>query len=92
MMKAMDQFYSTNETIKARLVDKNIVYLNSYSLPPNLFACNGDIVSSVADVEGVKISRTGSSSDIFKELGGIWSPCPSMTSIRAWKPVWSIAP
>lgn len=70
MMKAMDEFYSTNETIKARLVDKNIVYLNSYSLPPNLFACNGDIVSSVADVEGVKISRTGSSSDIFKELGG----------------------
>jgi TRAP-type C4-dicarboxylate transport system substrate-binding protein len=70
MMKAIDEMFSTNETIQQRLADRNIVYINSYSLPPNLFACNGDIVNSVADVEGTKISRTGSSSDIFKELGG----------------------
>jgi TRAP-type C4-dicarboxylate transport system substrate-binding protein len=70
MMKVIDELFTTNETIQQRLADRNIIYINSYSLPPNLLACNDDLINTTADVEGTKISRTGSSSDIFKELGG----------------------
>lgn len=70
MMRAMHELFTTNEAIIARLAAKNLVYMNFYSLPPNLFACKGAGVNTIADLKGKKISRTGSSSDLFKELGG----------------------
>ncbi len=70
VMQAMNELYSTNEKIQQRFADKNIVYINNFGLPQNLLGCNEDIVSTADDVAGVKISRTGSSSDIWRELGG----------------------
>ncbi|MEM9474883.1 MAG: TRAP transporter substrate-binding protein DctP [Pseudomonadota bacterium] len=70
MMNAMDELFTTNETIKARLDERNLVYLNFYGLPTALLGCNDGQINSVADVEGVKISRTNSMSDLFEPLGG----------------------
>lgn len=70
MMNAMHELFTTNETIKARLDDKNLVFINYYALPTALLGCNGDQIGSVDDVQGVKISRTNSTSDLFQPLGG----------------------
>ncbi|MEM8972303.1 MAG: TRAP transporter substrate-binding protein DctP [Pseudomonadota bacterium] len=70
MMKALDELFTTNETIKARLDERNLVYLNFYGLPTALLGCNDGQVNSITDVDGVKISRTNSMSDLFEPLGG----------------------
>lgn len=70
MMNAMHELFTTNETIKARLDEKNLVFINYFALPTALLGCNGDQISSVDDVKGVKISRTNSTSDLFQPLGG----------------------
>ncbi|MEM9247116.1 MAG: C4-dicarboxylate TRAP transporter substrate-binding protein [Pseudomonadota bacterium] len=70
MMNALDELFTTNETIKARLDERNLVYLNFYGLPTALLGCNDGQINSIADVDGVKISRTNSMSDLFEPLGG----------------------
>lgn len=70
MMSAMHELFTTNETIMARLEERNLVYINFYALPTALLGCNAGQVSSVGDVDGVKISRTNSMSDLFEPLGG----------------------
>jgi TRAP-type C4-dicarboxylate transport system substrate-binding protein len=69
MMKAMDEMFTTNTQIKQRVEDANLVYLTSYALSPNLLACRNGEVKSVDDVKGVKMSDTGSSSELFGTLG-----------------------
>ncbi len=70
MMNAMHELFTTNETIKARLDEKNLVFINYFALPTALLGCNGDQIGGVDDVQGVKISRTNSTSDLFQPLGG----------------------
>lgn len=70
MMRAMHELMTTNEKVQQRLDEKNLVYVNVYGLPPNLLACKGDGIDAVDQVKGTKVSSTGSSSLIFKELGG----------------------
>ena len=70
MMSAMHELFTTNETIKARLDERNLVFVNFYALPIALLGCNEGQIRSVADVDGVKISRTNSMSDLFQPLGG----------------------
>lgn len=70
MMNAMHELFTTNETIKARLDDKNLVFINYFALPTALLGCNGDQIGGVDDVQGIKISRTNSTSDLFQPLGG----------------------
>ncbi|MEM8870430.1 MAG: C4-dicarboxylate TRAP transporter substrate-binding protein [Pseudomonadota bacterium] len=70
MMNAMQELFETNEIIKARMDEKNLVFINIYALPTALLGCNGDQVSQASDVSGVKISRTNSTSDLFQPLGG----------------------
>jgi len=69
MMKVMDELYTTNETVLARMEEKNIVYINHYALPSGLVACRGDGIATVADVAGKKMANTGGFSALFKELG-----------------------
>ena len=70
MMSALDELFTTNETIKARLDERNLFYLNFYGLPTALLGCNDGQINTIADVDGVKISRTNSMSDLFEPLGG----------------------
>lgn len=70
MMKALHELFTTNETIKQRLADKNIVYINHYALPPALVGCQGEGIASVEDADGVKMSDTGGMSGLFGDLGG----------------------
>ncbi len=70
MMSAMHELFTTNETILARLEERNLVFINFYALPTALLGCNDSQIASVGDVEGVKISRTNSMSDLFEPLGG----------------------
>ena len=70
MMSAMHELFTTNETIMARLEERNLVFVNFYALPTALLGCNGGQIASVDDVDGVKISRTNSMSDLFQPLGG----------------------
>ena len=70
MMNAMHELFTTNEAIKARLEERNLVFINFYALPTALLGCNGGQIASVKDVDGVKISRTNSVSDLFQPLGG----------------------
>lgn len=70
MMNAMHELFATNESIKARLDERNLVFINFFALPTALLGCNGDQISSVDDVQGVKIGRTNSTSDLFEPLGG----------------------
>ncbi|MCY6379711.1 TRAP transporter substrate-binding protein DctP [Hoeflea prorocentri] len=70
MMKSLHELFTTNETIKQRLADKNIVYINHYALPPALVGCQGKGIASAKDADGVKMSDTGGMSGLFKDLGG----------------------
>ena len=70
MMNAMHELFTTNETILSRLEDRNLVFINFYALPTALLGCNDGQIGSVADVDGVKVSRTNSMSDLFQPLGG----------------------
>lgn len=70
MMQAMYELFETNEHIKKRLDEMNIVYIGSFSLTPGLVACSGKGIRSLDDVPGKKFAHTGSTTDIFGELGG----------------------
>lgn len=70
MMNAMHELFTTNEAIMARLEERNLVFVNFYALPTALLGCNAGQIASVDDVDGVKISRTNSMSDLFEPLGG----------------------
>ena len=70
MMSAMHELFTTNETIMTRLDERNLVFINFYALPTALLGCNTGQIRSVGDVDGVKISRTNSTSDLFQPLGG----------------------
>ncbi|MEM6460885.1 MAG: TRAP transporter substrate-binding protein DctP [Pseudomonadota bacterium] len=70
MMKALDDLFANNAQIKQRMADKGLVYLNAYSLPPSLLACNDNLISTTADVAGVKISNTGTTSELFGRFDG----------------------
>ncbi|MEM9901093.1 MAG: TRAP transporter substrate-binding protein DctP [Pseudomonadota bacterium] len=70
MMKALDDIFANNAQIKARMAEKGLVYLNAYSLPPSLLACNDDLISTTDDVAGVKISNTGTTSELFGRFDG----------------------
>ena len=70
MMSALNELFTTNATIQERLEERNLVYINFYALPTALLGCNDGQIDAVADVEGVKISRTNSMSDLFEPLGG----------------------
>jgi TRAP-type C4-dicarboxylate transport system substrate-binding protein len=70
MMQAMYELFTTNEVLQARFDDMNIEYISTFSLTPGILACSGEGIRSLADVPGKKIAHTGSSTDIFGELGG----------------------
>jgi TRAP-type transport system periplasmic protein len=70
MMQAMYELFTTNEALQARLDEMNLVYISTYSLTPGILACSGDGIRTLADTAGKKIAHTGSSTDIFGELGG----------------------
>ena len=70
MMQAMYELMSTNEHLQQRFADMNIEYISTFSLSPGILACSGEGIRSLADVPGKKIAHTGSSTDIFGELGG----------------------
>lgn len=70
MMQAMYELFTTNEALQARLDEMNIVYISTYSLTPGILACSGEGIRTLADTAGKKIAHTGSSTDIFGELGG----------------------
>ncbi|MEM1073758.1 MAG: TRAP transporter substrate-binding protein DctP [Pseudomonadota bacterium] len=70
MMKALDDLFANNAEIKARMEDKGLVYLNAYSLPPSLLACNDELIRTTDDVAGVKISNTGTTSELFGRFDG----------------------
>lgn len=69
MMKSLHELYTTNEAIKARLADQNIVYINHYALPPGLVGCKGEGHTSLEAMNGIKFSNTGGLSRLFGELG-----------------------
>ncbi|MEM9573567.1 MAG: TRAP transporter substrate-binding protein DctP [Pseudomonadota bacterium] len=70
MMKALDDLFANNTQIKERMAEKGLVYLNAYSLPPSLLACNADLIRTTDDVAGVKISNTGTTSELFGRFDG----------------------
>lgn len=70
MMQAMYELFTTNEALKARMDEMNIEYISTFSLTPGILACSGEGIRSLKDVPGKKIAHTGSSTDIFGELGG----------------------
>lgn len=70
MMKAAYELFDTNEQLQARLDEMNIEYITTFSLSPGILACSGEGIRSLDDVPGTKIAHTGSSTDIFGELGG----------------------
>ncbi|MEM7781574.1 MAG: TRAP transporter substrate-binding protein DctP [Pseudomonadota bacterium] len=70
MMKALDDLFANNEQIKQRMAEKGLVYLNAYSLPPSLLACNDELIQTTDDVAGVKISNTGTTSELFGRFDG----------------------
>ena len=70
MMQAMYELFSTNEHLQQRFDEMNIEYISTFSLSPGILACSGEGIRSLDMVPGKKIAHTGSSTDIFGELGG----------------------
>jgi len=70
MMQAMYELFTTNEQLQERLDEMNLVYIGTFSLSPGILACSGEGVRSLDDVPGTKFAHTGSSTDVFAELGG----------------------
>ena len=70
MMQAMYELFTTNEYVKGRMEEMNLVYVNSFSLSPGILACRGKGIRTVADIAGTKVAHTGASGEIFAALGG----------------------
>ena len=70
MMQAMYELFTTNESLQTRLDEMNLEYISTFSLTPGLLACEGEGIRTLDTVPGVKFAHTGSSTDIFGELGG----------------------
>ena len=70
MMQAVYELFTTNERIKERLEEMNLVYIAPFSLSPAILACRGEGIRSVDDIKGTKIAHTGSSGDVLAALGG----------------------
>ncbi|MBY6159136.1 C4-dicarboxylate TRAP transporter substrate-binding protein [Pseudooceanicola nitratireducens] len=70
MMQAMYELFTTNEKVQARLDEMNVEYILTFSLTPGILVCSGDGIRKLSDAPGTKIAHTGSSTDIFGELGG----------------------
>lgn len=70
MMQAVYELFTTNERIKERLEEMNLVYLAPFSLSPAILACRGEGIRTLDDIQGTKIAHTGSSGDVLAALGG----------------------
>ena len=70
MMQAVYELFTTNDRLKERLDEMNLVYLAPFSLSPAILACRGEGIRTLADIQGTKIAHTGSSGDVFAALGG----------------------
>ncbi|WP_319824040.1 C4-dicarboxylate TRAP transporter substrate-binding protein [Thalassovita sp.] len=70
MMQAMYELFSTNERLQQRFEELNIEYISTFSLSPGILACAGEGIRSLDQAAGKKIAHTGSSTDIFGQLGG----------------------
>lgn len=68
-MNAVYEMFTTNEQIKQRLDELNLVYTASYALTPVILACRGDGIRSIKDIDGAKIARSSVVADTFGELG-----------------------
>lgn len=68
-MMAMAELFSTNDAVKARLEEMNIVYLGHYSTSDAQLACKGPGVATAEDIAGKKMRRAGVYGDILGNLG-----------------------
>lgn len=70
-MQAMNELFSTNEQIKARMDDMGIVYLGPYATSQAQMGCRGEGMKSVESVKGTKMRYAGAVlGEMFSNLGG----------------------
>lgn len=70
-MQAMNELFSTNEQIQARLDDMGIVYLGPYATSQAQMGCRGEGMTSVESIKGTKMRYAGAVlGEMFSNLGG----------------------
>lgn len=68
-MRATDELFRTNDSIRADLADKNLVYLGTFTTSQVNIGCKGMTIENVTDIDGLKVRGVGAYGKVFGALG-----------------------
>lgn len=68
-MRATDELFRTNASIKSVLDDKNLVYIGTFTTSQVNIGCKGAAIRSVADIDGLKVRGVGAYGKVFGDVG-----------------------
>ena len=68
-MRATDELFRTNASIKAVLDDKNLVYIGTFTTSQVNIGCKDAAIRSVADVDGLKVRGVGAYGKVLGDVG-----------------------
>lgn len=82
MMKAMNEVFTTNEALKQRLEDMNLVYIAPFATSQPQLACKGKDLKTVDDIRGTKIRFASTVGQMLTNLGGNMVEMPIYDSFQ----------
>lgn len=68
-MRATDELFRNNASIKAVLDDKNLVYIGTFTTSQVNIGCKDTAIRSVADIDSLKVRGVGAYGKVFGDLG-----------------------
>ncbi len=68
-MRAVDQIMRTDPQVEKNLADQNLVYVGTYTTSAVQVGCKGKTITSLDDLEGLKIRGVGAYGKVFNDLG-----------------------
>lgn len=68
-MRATDEIFRTNESLKNDLANKGLVYIGTFTTSQVNIGCKGTTIRSADDIKGLKVRGVGAYGKVFGELG-----------------------
>ncbi|MEP1441829.1 MAG: C4-dicarboxylate TRAP transporter substrate-binding protein [Hyphomicrobiales bacterium] len=68
-MRATDELFRSNASIKAVLDKKNLVYIGTFTTSQVNIGCKNAAIRSVADIDGLKVRGVGVYGKVFGDVG-----------------------
>lgn len=68
-MRATDELFRNNASIKSVLDDKNLVYIGTFSTSQVNIGCKDKAIRSLSDIDGLKVRGVGAYGKVFGDIG-----------------------